>query len=112
MGGYKLRGRCDFTGMAPGFLGWLVFLVCLCCVLAVFCAFLFLLVVPLCIPPAYFWGPCSLLLNILLLLIKKKKVVYEITSTIKVENPRSHGHSLQLTLDLLYVLSFDLSLEK
>ena len=38
--------------------------------------------------------------------------VYEIASTIKVENPRGHGHSLQLTLDLLYVLSFDISLEK
>ena len=38
--------------------------------------------------------------------------VYEIASTIKVENPRGHGHSLQLTLDLLYVLGFDLSLEK
>ena len=45
--------------------------------LALFCLLFSLLAVPFCIPHIYFWEPCSLLFNILLLLTKKKKKFIE-----------------------------------
>ena len=71
MGGCKLRGWCGFVGLALGFLvgrffGLLVFAAG---ILLSFFPFL----VPFCIPPVYFWEPCYVLFNILLLSIKKKK---------------------------------------
>ena len=60
-------------------------------------------------------GLSVIIIIIIIIIIEawcQNSFVYEIASTIKVENPRGHGHSLQLTLDLLYVLSFDISLVK
>ena len=67
MGGCKLRGWCGFAGLAIGFfLGWLVFL-------SVYSVFFFSSCGSFLYTPVYFWELCSLLLNILLLLIKREK---------------------------------------
>ena len=68
--GRKLRGWCGSVGLALGFwvgrfFGWLVFATgILLSFFPLSSSFLYI--------PVYFWEPCSLLFNILLLSIKKK----------------------------------------